>query len=203
MMDKTQRIRKKRRGMPHGHKGFSMAETMVALIIVSLLSMGIATGVAFGARQYKKSVTLSESKILCSTLSSVIRNELVNATKVYPGTPTAFDSKNYTISGSNGKRCFVMQTGEDESVTYSDGSSTFGLIYVADQGSFDNPLELIPAAAYSSYRLKANVSVAYHEKTTTVDEHFAVTVKIKDDAGDEQAEAQFIVIPLNKLEKLT
>ena len=43
----------KLRGEPRGHKGFSMAETLVALIIVSLLSLGIATGVAFGANQYQ------------------------------------------------------------------------------------------------------------------------------------------------------
>ena len=60
--------------------GVSIAETLVALLIVSLLTMGIATGVAFAARQYNKSVIQSESRVLCSTLTAAISDKLRNTT---------------------------------------------------------------------------------------------------------------------------
>ncbi len=170
-----------------------MAETLVALLIVSLLSMGIATGVAFGTYQYKQSVIRSESKVLCSTLSSIIRNELLNANVVYSGTPMGFDSRNYTVTDSSGKRCIMMQTGED---SYSYGDSAYGLICMADQGTRAKPLELIPAAAYSAYGLKANAKAEY----VTDGGYFEVVISVRNSKDVDQAEARFTVVPLNELQ---
>ena len=88
-------IRRDRRYPGNRRKaGFSLGEVMVALLIVSLLSMSIATGVAFGMRQYNKAVANSEARILCSTLTSVITDELSNARN--------FDSNN-TLKAKDGQ----------------------------------------------------------------------------------------------------
>ena len=186
-------FRKKLRDDRRGHKGFSIAETLVALLIVSLLSMGIATGVAFATKQYRQSVIRSESKVLCSTLSSIIRDELLNANFVYSGSPMGIDSQNYNAADSSGKRCIMMQTGED---TYSYGDSAYGLICMADQGTKAKPLELIPAAAYSAYGLKANAKAQYD----ATGGYFNVEIHVRNSKGDDQAEARFIVVPLNELQ---
>lgn len=70
---------------------------MVALLIVSLLSMCIATGVAFGARQYRRAVANSEARILCSTLTNAITDELSNT--------TIFDSKKTLEANADGQIC--------------------------------------------------------------------------------------------------
>ena len=70
---------------------------MVALLIVSLLSMCIATGVAFGARQYRRAVANSEARILCSTLTNAITDELSNT--------TIFDSSKTLKANADGQIC--------------------------------------------------------------------------------------------------
>ncbi len=70
---------------------------MVALLIVSLLSMCIATGVAFGARQYRRAVANSEARILCSTLTNAITDELSNT--------TIFDPSKTLKANADGQIC--------------------------------------------------------------------------------------------------
>jgi Tfp pilus assembly protein PilV len=64
--------------------GYSLAESLLALLIILLLSAGIAGGVAFAVRQYNEAMIRSEAKVLCSSLSNVLRNELSITSDINP-----------------------------------------------------------------------------------------------------------------------
>ena len=78
-------------------RGFTLTETLVTLLIVSLLSMAIAVGIGAAARVYKESVAMSESQLLASTLSKAMMDELRYAREL-PDTAAdnpAFDSSTF------------------------------------------------------------------------------------------------------------
>ena len=85
-------------------QGFTLAESLLAVLLLALASTGMAVGAAFAARQYTASIAASEAKILSSTLRSAISNELSNGRNFHleNGFLTDFISQNYGPSGSAG-----------------------------------------------------------------------------------------------------
>lgn len=57
-------------------KGLTIAEMLVALLIMGMTSVAIAMGISAGAKSQMKSVSLSEVRVLSSTLSQKTLNEL-------------------------------------------------------------------------------------------------------------------------------
>lgn len=75
-MDKS--IRKKL----HTDKGFTLAETLLAVLILLMVSLIVATGIPVAKTAYEKVVLTSNAKILLSTTMSTLRNELGSAKDV-------------------------------------------------------------------------------------------------------------------------
>ena len=183
-VDKKQKL--KRDGIKARIKsgaGFSFVELLVTILILSLASGGMARGVVFAREQYRKSMVLSESKTLCSTLSDVIKDELRNATEIADdhGTPV-FNSYGYT--GKNSR--FYALDGE---------------IWIGDP-SYDTTApdyskhnkRLISKAAYSAYHLRAKVTVTHESQSDS----FHVELIIQDaDRNSDIVESKFDVFPLN------
>jgi hypothetical protein len=171
--------------------GYSIAETLLALLILLILSSGIAGGIAFAARQYNESVMRSEAKVLCSSLSNVLRGELSITGDIdpHPGDEgrvkvQGFVSPNYAAEGT-------VQAGETKCASLHaqrDGVD-------AERGELmldDSPL--LPSAAYSSYAMDAKADV-YDDRTLGL---FEVTVEVwSGDGRAKLAENTFEVIPLN------
>ena len=65
------------------NKGMSIAETLVAVLILLLVSGGLASGVSLANRYYTKTLRTSEANELFSTLESLISNELRYTGEVY------------------------------------------------------------------------------------------------------------------------
>jgi prepilin-type N-terminal cleavage/methylation domain-containing protein len=90
-------------------KGFSLFESIVALLIISLLTIAIATGVKTAASVYKKSLFLSESDVLAATvdiaLSDVLRFS-TNITEEVDGT-VQFTNANYSVRNGH----FLLKDG--------------------------------------------------------------------------------------------
>lgn len=76
-------------------RGFTLAETMIALLVVSLVSMTVAVGVAASGRVYHQAVTVSESQLLASTLTAAIENELRYASDIQGVASPTFYSEKY------------------------------------------------------------------------------------------------------------
>ena len=57
-------------------RGLTLTETLVTLLIVSLVSGAVVTGVSSASKVYRQSVALSESHLLTTTLVQAISDEL-------------------------------------------------------------------------------------------------------------------------------
>lgn len=72
--------------------GFSLAETLLAVLILLLVSVIVANGVPAAQSAYEKVVLGANAKVLLSTTISALRDELATATKV----KVATDNKTIT-----------------------------------------------------------------------------------------------------------
>lgn len=76
--DMEERMRRKL----HSDKAFTMAETLLAVLILLLASTIVATGVPVAKNAYEKVVLASNAEVLLSTAISTLRNELGTAMDV-------------------------------------------------------------------------------------------------------------------------
>ena len=56
--------------------GMTLMELLCALAVVLLVSAGMVLGVSLAVRSYERSVTNSEAQVLCSTLQTIVNDEL-------------------------------------------------------------------------------------------------------------------------------
>ena len=66
----------------HTEKGFTLAETLLAVLILLMVSTIVATGIPVTRNAYEKVVLASNAEVLLSTTISTLRNELGTATDV-------------------------------------------------------------------------------------------------------------------------
>ena len=76
-------------------RGMTLTETLMALLIASLVSIAVAVGIASAARVYRDSVAPSESQLLSATLSQAMMDELRYARHITSTEPPTFDSENF------------------------------------------------------------------------------------------------------------
>jgi len=154
-------------------KGFTLTELLSAILVMLLLAGILAVGVRVGVKAYVKSVSMSEAQILCSTLTTLVSDELR-----YAGTITVsadgkvgFFSQNF---GGNAGGGVSFDTDEEGHVTLG--------------GS-----KILSSRAYP-YGLKASVGLSYDAQSKI----FQSEVKVYSGAGNELASADFEVKPINQ-----
>lgn len=113
-------------------QGMTLTEVLVALLILSLVTVGVAAGVGASVRVYRQAAEASDAQMLASTLSAALMDELRYA-------------RDIQADGS-----FTSDTfGEGSSVGVTDGRITVG-------GE-----KLLSDAAYAGLRVKtADVTYA-------------------------------------------
>ena len=183
MIIKNRQAEKTLRRSRRGKKGFSLGETMVALFIIALLTLSLATGTAFGVQQYRRAVTRSDARILCSTVSAILSDEFSNATKVNNASVTSYSSRRYGDNIS----LKVKTPGADGNMT--DSTTGFGYLFAGDS-------ELLSKAAYSPgvQDLYVRTPVVQFDGSR-IHVEFAVV----DSENHPLVETEFDVIPLNEL----
>ena len=77
-----------------GGSGFTLAETLLAVLILLLVSTIVATGIPAAKNAYEKVVLAANAEVLLSTTISTLRNELGTAQDIK--TPTANPKKHET-----------------------------------------------------------------------------------------------------------
>ncbi len=192
--------------------GYSLAESLLALLIVLLLSTGIATGVAFAVRQYNAAMVRSETMVLSSTLSSIIRSDLciIDAGKdrvsvVVDGEGnqwlSGYNSRNYASDvnpDTNNLSCFTIPA--EGAATYR--GNTYGVLAIRPVGgTAEQENLLLSRAAYSSYGLKARVAVQVDSEPDAGEEivkSFHVTLVILT-PDKKEVPTSFEVLPLNRI----
>ena len=80
----TMRQARAKQGAKRPSKGFTLAETLLALLIVTLLTGIVATGVPIAINAYKQVVDSSNAQVALSTTTSALRDELGLAVDVKP-----------------------------------------------------------------------------------------------------------------------
>lgn len=170
-------------------KGFSMVESLCVVIVLLLVSAVIMTGTRFATETFTKSVSLSEAQVLCSTLKTVIGDELRSTSTVFvdnEGNVKGIFSTHYGSAGAGGMSSFgaINKEGAETSI----GELTLG-------GE-----KMLSSTAYT-YGAQASVSVSYAE----AEKCFTATLTVYDRAGEEVKTTEFEVMPVKppKVNKLT
>ena len=188
--------------------GFTLTETVATLLIVVLVTTVLATGVPFAFNQYTKSVTLSESKTLYSTIATTMQAELRSVSD-NPAPIFAAESDAYGYHQLLRLRVSYASKGNAEgeeklsSIVQITGTNTqtsdFGRIAFYNEKT-DAYYEPIAKMAYAR-DLGAEISVSGKGYTKDENEYidsFHVTLKIADANGKLQTQGTFDVEPLDR-----
>lgn len=140
--------------------GFSLAETLVATIILLLVSAIVAEGIPMAKNAYEKVVYAANAKVLLSTAITALRNEFSTAQRIYPpdsetasityySADRGADSKIYLYPSTGDKyteRTIMLQEYMDYGSTSDADTSFFKIInpsWEADAGVTVSERELI------------------------------------------------------------
>ena len=127
------------------NKGFSLIELLAAIVVLSLVTGGLVTGVILSSNQYKESIRQSEASQLYNTISSLLTNELrfTNKISYKEGTNEveAIKSVSYQIDESNLCKIFVLYE------SGFDAGDNYGRIALGDN---DKKNYLLGNAAYTN-----------------------------------------------------
>ena len=142
-------------------QGFSLAETLIALLIVLLVSIIVATGVPSAINAYHNAVAGSNAQVALSTVATALRDELGSATEVTVdgnGNMTAYlCGEGYwaTITiGTNDK--VPMKKPADARLAAAENNKSWSLVPAAQLSATQGDL-------YSSYE-----SIKYADNVFTV-----------------------------------
>lgn len=121
--------------------GMSLGELLCAVLILTLVSGGMAAAVSLGVRQYQQSMRTSEAKVLCSTLESILRSELAYTTqiKLDGGNVKQFQSQNFAIEES-------LST----LTTDAENSGDYGHIILANCDNTSQYMNILGKGAYTN-----------------------------------------------------
>lgn len=105
------RMKEREKIRNHNRRGFTLAETLLALLILMMVSTIVATGIPVAKNAYEKVVIASNAEVLLSTAVSTLRNELGTA-------------KDVNISGSGSAITYYNAVRESRSKIYkADGAA--------------------------------------------------------------------------------
>lgn len=159
--------------------GLTLTEMLCCVVIMLLVSIGMVNGVSLAMRNYESSLMASESQVLCSTLTSMVSDELRYAGPVnWNKDPIAFFSRSY------GRPCVFSQNGEHQ-VT---------LKPVDDSDYVGSGFNLLPGRAYH-FGMQAEVTLKKKPDTKNT---FLVTIQITDSQERELVKNDFEVEKLNQ-----
>ena len=155
--------------------GFSLTEMLASLVIVVLLSGVVSVAIAFGSKQYVRSLQVSEGNVLCSTLESAIRNELTYSDSVRADSSGQVEFTSVSYARNVGDTPYWHLGDRDGHV-------------VLLRGSIAEPL--LPDTAYAN-GLVAGVSCRLDDEVVRVE------VLVSDADGSRKASSAFDIVPRN------
>lgn len=135
--------------MKRKKQGFTLTETLAAVLILTLLTGVIAMGASAASGMYSKLLFTSESDLLASTLNTALGDVLHYATDVETGEEaavSAFTNRNYGVA-----RGHLLNTG---------GKLYLNTADVPDDAEGATLLTLVSDGAYTSLKVR-EFSLAY------------------------------------------
>ena len=156
-----------------GSRGVTLTETLCTVLIVLLISAMLAVGVRFAVRTYRESMELSETELLCSTLTAAISDKLRYCGSVEESEEGGVSKIFIQNVGSVAEKGDTFQVDEDGHVTLGGK-------------------KLLSASAYPRGLKAKEVTLTYNRNTDI----FGVTIQITD-GSRVLAETEFEVKRLN------
>lgn len=148
--------------------GFTLVEMLCSIVVMLLVTIGVATGVQLAMRSYAKSVSNSEAQALCATLTSAVSDKLRNSGTVDATTnPITF---------------FCPEVGKAASFSQNDQ----GQVMLNDQ-------KLLPSRTYP-HGMKAQVVIERFDSSSNT---FDVSIQVTDSTGKKLSGNDFQVKALN------
>jgi len=150
----------------YSSRGMTLVELLSALIILSLVTGGMAAAVSLGSQQYQKSMRDAEAMVLYSTLMTVLSNELTYSTDIHvdaQGTVQRFMSQNYVIKGN----LSTLMTDD------SDGNG-YGKVLLGNSENTDEYMSVLGKASYTRGLSAKVTEFKYNDE----DHYFSVTLSI-------------------------
>ncbi len=95
-----------------GKAGFSLAETLIAILILLMVSAIVAGAMPAAASAYQKTVDAANAQILLSTAMTVLRDELATATDISVVNTTKIEYK----SGNTGNKSKIESNIEETGI---------------------------------------------------------------------------------------
>lgn len=175
-------------------RGFTLVEALVTLLIVTLLTTGVATGVAFAQRQYVKAIVTSESKVLYSTLETILRHELsyTDSIKEDASGVVWFYGVDYSYAiGEDSYFKVIVSDENGNEIAYNRGELALSRDTDSDQFK---PQQLVSSTAYTN-GMTAGASLSIESSGGT--EYVRVDLIIYNNEGTALIHEPFDVVPLN------
>ena len=176
---------------------FTLTEVLATVIVIGLVSGGLATAVTVGARQFTRSMAMSESQMLCSSLRQDIENDL-SYTKIVLGDEASGDLTGYVSLHHADKTQYLKlkaldDNGQPVNASGNDVTGEGQLALCSDDGKVKN--RLLGKAAYNN-GLKACVKKLQYIEDKRL---YVVELAIYSDASGSEplADETFSVKALN------
>ena len=155
-----ERIKRKLRS----NKAFTLAETLLAVLILLMVSTIVATGIPAARNAYEKVVLASNAEVLLSTTISTLRNELGTAMDVdIPGAAPVGSVKTGTeityYNSARGSLSKIYMVSEGTDIQFQRYCSVGGL------GIGSDPVNLISDKTATNNLHVSFGSVAYDQNT--------------------------------------
>lgn len=172
------------------NKGFSLAEMLVCVLILLLVSAAMTQGIAFAIGQYQDSMELSQSTVLCSTLKNKISSELRYL---------SYEDVDYVDPAKDIYPAFRMcKLNDDGTVeeTPMDSPDAYGVVQLGridSAGKFSGNF-LLPTAAYT-YNMVANVAIMSFPQED--DKRFIIRIIVNNAKGELLTQNEFTVTLIN------
>lgn len=145
--------------------GFSLTEALATLVIVGLVTIMLASGIALATRQYTNSLASSQSQMLYSSLQQILDTELRYTSEVFTkdGSAVGFTSKHYIAKGNDVTNLLVTINANDEINPMTEpGELALSNSFDQDETAVNR---LLGSGAYN-YELKASVQSFSYDSIT-------------------------------------
>ncbi len=167
-----------------GKSGFTLAEVLIAMLILLMVSAIVAAGIPSAKNAYEKMVLSSNAEVLLSTTVSALRNELG------PATDISVASGNKEITYYNGTRGSLskIELG-DVTAGAADKKTIMIQRYVTEGGQSSDPVRLISKTASTADLYATYSGVTYNDGIVTFKD-----LEIKRESGGTLSKLDFISI---------
>lgn len=136
------------RGKLKSKCGFTLAELLITILILLMVSSVVAAGVPAAANAYRKVMDAANAQMLLSTTVTSLRRELAFAESV-PVKGTAVTNKFQYTNGENGHTTELTKETKGISKTWTDVSESSPQLLVSEAAATKNMVSSFDSISYS------------------------------------------------------